>query len=242
MKTSFHFGNLNKQKYKSYYYHGLKLICKEPFNPPPYIIFPLHTPINPPNYFYECDGLPNTANPPLSLQTLTNCKLSSSSSILHFQSFYIGGHKTPNATFYWPVLPFTYLEFSISCPNVWYTGTAFTTISFFITFNKTGGPYYRSYIYLKYVAGHYEIVDSYTDFFDGGIRYYQGPYLSSFDGKVVLNPLTGKYNFFLNNILLKSNVALSPNAIRCTLGTYETGHSFIDMDYLRAWVNIPRVP
>jgi len=82
-------------------------------------------------------------------------------------------------------------------------------------------------MYLQYVAGNYKVVTSFTDFVISGTRYYQGPYLSSFDGKVVLNPLTGKYNFFLNNILLKSDVSFTPHAIRCTLGAYETSHSLL---------------
>ena len=142
MKTSFHFGNLNKQKYKSYYYHGLKLICKEPFHPPPYIIFPLHTPINPPNYFYECDGLPDTATPPLTKMDLVNFNLSSSNSLLHLVGTRIRPGVSPLAIYFWQ---FGYKDYVDPTKGVLFGGSSYTTGDNLQRVNAEPTPSHGSY-------------------------------------------------------------------------------------------------
>ena len=242
MKTSFHFGNLNKQKYKSYYYHGLKLICKEPFNPPPYIIFPLHTPINPPNYFYECDGLPDTATPPLTKMNLRNFNLSSSNSLLHLVGTRIRPGYRPLAKYFWQFGYKDYVEFSVSFPRVQYIGTSSCTFQLEISLSTYGDPFYRSLVAYEYTYGEVIITNSYTDVVINTKKYYIGPFITQINGKIAKSPLTGKYNYFINNILVKSDVTSAPSAILLTISATNDIGAFVDLDYLRAWVNIPQVP
>lgn len=242
MKTSFHFGNLNKQKYKSYYYHGLKLICKEPFHPPPYITFPIHTPENPANFFYECDGLPATATPPMTFVNQRACDVWSSNSLLHFRSKY-SPYAVTTASWRWNLPNPVSIEFVVSFPNIYSTYHGNTNISGSVFFPYTNGISFETIKVLRWL--HDDIYDESSSYFRiifKGSVLFTGPFISTWAGKLVKNPLTSKWNIFYNNILIASDLVLNPSSTAFYFAGSIYQGNFIDLDYFRVWLNVPRVP
>ena len=76
----------------------------------------------------------------------------------------------------------------------------------------------------------------------GKTTYYSGPFQDNWTGKLVETSIVGKWNIFLNGLLIVSDLALNPNTLAFYMIAGNNDYSFIDMDYLNAWVNIDRIP
>ena len=148
----------------------------------------------------------------LTKMNLRNFNLSSSNSLLHLVGTRIRPGYPPLAKYFWDFGYKDYVEFSVSFPRVQYIGTSSCTFQLSISLSTYGDPSYRSLVAYQYTYGEVIITNSYTDVIINTKRYYIGPFITQINGKIAKSPLTGKYNYFINNILVKSDVTSAPSA------------------------------
>lgn len=193
-------------------------------------------PINPPNYYYECDGLPATATPPMttcgSYGTYT---LIASGGLLHFKR--ISGSGTQFCCYKWTFINANHIIIEESHPRM---DTDYSPAgSMAYAEIDTGGVFVVSYKQWKAVGGIMIIQTSYTGIGGGGMVTYLGPYTDYTITELIKNPVTNKWSVYLNGTLRGSGLTLTPTTADFYLAG-ATGVIYIDLDFYRMWLNIPR--
>lgn len=242
MKTTFIQAHAWHNIYKSYYYHGKLMQCKNPPDPLPFIGFTVNPPINPSNYTYPCDGLPATATPPMQPNISLHSKLTAAGGLLTFQSQYSVYGGASSASFKWIFTSPIKIEFEVSFPRFQYTANTQDTLQALIMLPSSSGLGFKAQQTIEWVSNHYEIINSFFKVYLSSAIYYSGSFLDHWRGKLVKTIGVNKWNIFLNDVLIKSDLTLSPNTLAFYFVAGNNNDSFMDMDYLNAWVNIDRVP
>ena len=241
MKTAFATGNQWRQIYHTFYYHGILMQCYKPGPGQPYIYIPINPPINPPNYLYPCDGLPETATPPQKYQSSRNTKITASGGLLtaEYQYSVSGG---PHVAYKWSFTQPIKIEFEVSFPRLQYAGGGTLTLYCNVEFPTTNELTYHTYKTIKKVGEEWVITESGFIVHKGTTIYYTGAFLSAWRGKLIKNITTGLWDIYLNDTLLVSAIEVNPGTMVWYMAANMNSPFYIDMDYINAWVNIDRIP
>ena len=240
MKTGFLYGNARTPKFKYYSYHGKILQCrKEPWIPP-YIYYDTHPAEYPPNYYYECDTMPDGATPPMTYIIYGPVNITLGGGILNFRQVVDPPATHPSITGYWTIHPTSKIEITAEYP----------TIEIF----DPGTGYVDAYVDITGVAiialqRHYELLHEHNYIAEETTyitklgfypESYQRPFTNSIHILFEKVPDTDLWNFYFNDEWIFDLTNPYPDYIRFRmyLGSSEGG--YVTMDYIRAWIDTER--
>lgn len=214
--------------------------CRTPPDPVPFIDIPITPPINPANYYYECDGSPLTATPPMVLVSSGSFSLTFSGGQLHFKTNGSGYYGA-----YWNLLspnPAAVTDITAEMLITRHEATYNTTQNswWWISF---GAPLYIA-IYLekhwrKGISAPY-VFEQLAWLSIYGVLKWTGAYSDHVIFEAKKNLITNKWDIYYNGALIyTTTVATTITRTQFQL-VGQQPNLFIDMDYLRAWKNISR--
>ena len=235
MKTGFLYGNARTTKFVYYSYHGKIMQCrKEPWIPP-YIYYDTHPAEYPPNYYYECDTMPDGATPPMTgghspLATITiGGGLFDARQDTEYTQRYV------DTAYRWLITPTAKIEITALFPTM--------------EIDEGYRGYVRAGVYLRtdysmgvwaqkdytIIPGHPHMYHSETyikkDSFWGWYR----PYTNNFH--IIFEKIPGidKWNFYFNDEWIFDVERPRPNAVNFYISFQDTKNGHATMDYIRAW-------
>lgn len=238
MKTGFLHANAWKQLYKSYYYHGLIMQCRTEPAPIYWIGYNTTPPYIPPNYYYECDGLPPTATPPMAIYKNISGYESNSGGLLYF----IIPAVTPTAYYYggtWTYPLATYkitLEASNPVNTMQNAGIGGGNCGAYFIVLGAIAVTVRALRVWKKIGGINVLIDEYTSVLIGSLEYYHGAYGTSHRIEAIRTSLNN-WSVYYNGINLANNKGINPTGARGYLITGNVA-STQAMDYMRLWKDI----
>ena len=242
MKTGFLHGNAWKQLYKSYYYHGLLMQCRKEPTPIQWIEYNTTPPINPPNYYYECDGLPPTATPPMSVYKLLTPIVSNSGGLLLVECNYF----TLSTTLYGGTWTFpqaiTKITLEASHPEITIVDTTTAGSSLgaqFLTLG-TGSVVVRAFQFWKKIGGINTLTSQYTKIIaNGTVKATLG--YSSYHLLEIIKITLNHWDIYYNGNLIMHDYNAIITGARGWL-EFVNIKAIEKMDYMRVWRDIDRIP
>jgi len=241
MKTGFLYGGARIPKFVYYYYHGKILQCrKEPWIPP-YIYYDTHPPVIPPNYYYECDTMPDGATPPMTDGGARNITITIGGGLFDVRTHYSVYGGTAYTTFYWSITPTAKLEITALFPTLevcnpatmWDPRWSVITAAVYPGISAGGGVESRR----EYTAwgGSYHLSNEYTTIGKPSGPASVCPFTNSMHilFEKVLNSSTWHYYFNDEWIFDTTSPTFSRVKFLITGPSSNRGHA--TMDYIRVW-------
>jgi len=192
-------------------------------------------------YTYSCDGLPDTATPPMTVNTQVYCAVTSSNGLLHFASYQSYFYDLARYQVKW-TLPSTFnvLEFEVSFPN--WTCQPSLWLQAMISIPNIEGWVNSPIPQLSDGINFAAVQDrsnntSYLMVKQQNVL-YNGIFQTTWNGKIVKNQ-AGNWDVYLNGSLIASNLTLpqNTNGILFQMKTPAYRGQYLDMDYFNVWVD-----
>jgi len=240
MKTGFLYGGARIPKFVYYSYHGKIMQCrKEPWIPP-YIYYDTHPAEYPPNYYYECDTMPDGATPPMTGGITSPCEVTIHDGLFDFHSHYRPGYPTTYATYSWHIIPTAKIEVTALFPTleIYEGGKGYISGEVFLS--TSVAPWIKAQKGYTRLHGHTYMSSSYTYIKKAwGIGWYL-PFTNNFHIIMEKIPGTNKWNFYFNDewIFDVTDPRLDAVIFQITGPSSEYGHA--TLDYIRAWKDTER--
>ena len=240
MKTGFLYGDARTPKFVYYYYHGKIMQCRKEPRIPPYIYYDTHPAEYPPNFYYECDTMPNGATPPMTFHSSRGTTVTIAGGLFEAHTCNCPGYGQSYVRYYWPIHPTYKLEITalfptlqIDDPNPGYTDAAVQT-------STANGPGVKSRRIYRTSGGHNYIYDEYTQIQTSEWVFYRRPFTNYMH--IIIEKILGtnKWNFYFNDELISYITNPYLWRINFTLAGLPAPGGLETMDYIRAWVDKER--
>ena len=240
MKTGFLYGGARIPKFVYYYYHGKIMQCrKEPWIPP-YIYYDTHPAEYPPNYYYECDTMPNGATPPMTTEGERCVIITIGGGLYDLKTRYCPWFGTTYASYYWLINPTAKLEITALFPTleILDPATGAMTGSVYLNAANTIGVY--SMRLFKLLNGHTVLDREETKIKKDWRTEFSRPFTNNihiFFEKIFG---TNKWNFYFNDewIFDIINPTINRTSFMISGPSHAYGHG--TLDYIRAWKDTER--
>jgi len=240
MKTGFLYGDARTPKFVYYYYHGKIMQCrKEPWIPP-YIYYDTHPPEYPPNYYYECDTMPDGATPPM-INGGGRCMTTTiGGGLFDVRSHYCPGYGSSFVKYYWNINPTAKLEITASFPTLEVIDHRSGTVTCQIYINSGNSLGVGVFIHAtKYYDGRY-VYEEFTRVYKTRTTFLIRPFTNNIH--IIFEKILGtnKWNFYFNDEWMfdVTNPTKDRTTFHMSGPSNEYGHA--TMDYIRAWKDTER--
>jgi len=240
MKTGFLYGGARIPKFVQYYYHGKIMQCrKEPWIPP-YIYYDTHPAEYPPNYYYECDTVPEGATPHM-IYWKTRCIIATIVGGLYdVKTKICPGYGASLAQYYWAIEPTAKVEITASFPTLEILNPGSGYISGAVYFDHHG--YLGVGLSREYRTshGHNYLYDEYTEIHKNRSTVFRRPFTNNIH--IILEKILGtnKWNFYFNDEWIFDITNPNNAKIMFWISGPPSIYGHATMDYLRAWVDRER--
>ena len=235
MKTGFLYGGARTPRYVYYFYHGKIMQCrKEPWIPP-YIYYDTHPAEYPPNYYYECDTMPDGATPPMSPDHFGFVTQTTSGGLFDLRTHYSPYNTAAFASYYWRIIPTAKLEIIASFPTLEVIDPGYGWISGEIYINSRYDIGVGAYRDFGRSGGHTYLSKEYTRIFKTDYIYFDRPFTNNIH--IIVEKILGqnKWNFYFNDewIFDITSPSIKKTSFWIIGPSSEYGHG--TMDYIRVW-------
>ena len=246
MKTGFLYGGARIPRYVYYYYHGKIMQCrKEPWIPP-YIYYDTHPAVIPPNYYYECDTMPEGATPPMTYQQNIGITVTIGGGLFDARTRYYAGYGTTSVAYYWLIHPTAKIEITASFPTleilnpqgIWDPFWSVVTAGVYPGISGGGDVVSRR----EYTAwrGIYHLSNEYTSIGNPDGPPFMRPFTNSMHilFEKVLNSST--WHYYFNDEWLFDTTSPSFSRVKFLISGPSSSRGHATMDYIRVWKDTER--
>jgi len=240
MKTGFLYGGARTTKFVYYYYHGKILQCrKEPWIPP-YIYYDTHPAEYPPNYYYECDTMPNGATPPMSGGSSPYGTVTIHDGLFDFRTHWVEGVRDVAASYYWLMNPTAKIEITASFPTLEIDEGYRGSISGEIYLDTSGAPMVKAQKDFTTLPGHPHMYHSETYIKKDYIYGWYRPFTDNFHIIMEKIPDTNRWKFYFNDEWFFDVTNPRLRAVTFTIRVQLAVNAHGTLDYIRAWKDTER--
>ena len=240
MKTGFLYGGARTPRYVYYFYHGKILQCrKEPWIPP-YIYYDTHPAEYPPNYYYECDTLPEGATPPMTLWHNRCVSVISAGGLYDVRSHYCPGYGASDISYYWPVRATAKIEVTASFPTLEIFDPGKGKVTGAIYFSLLDPIGVSSTRVFKTSHGHNYLYDEYTLVQKDWSNQTRRPFTNNIHIILEKKPGINVWSLYFNDEWFFDIANPVKDRIIFWIIGPSSNYGHGTMDYLRAWVDTER--